>query len=309
MKNRGRKWAKRSAYPISSSPLYKLRSRSRLASLLGLSNAELRRLTKGNERYREFDIPKKTGGARHVENPARSLKIVQARLAELLMRIAPPDYLFCPVRGRSYVTNAARHVGNRAVRCLDIKTFFPSTKARRVFWFFSKILQCARDVAGLLTEVATYEGHLPTGSPLSPILAYFAHIDMWEAIGKFCDSQGFILTVYVDDCTISGEKVAARDVWEIKQMIFKSGLRYHKEKAYFDKPAEVTGAILLNGTMTVPNRQLLKLKRARTEFALASEERQRKIDSQINGLRGQVRQIKALGVSLRTSGNTQTSTS
>ncbi len=283
--------AKQAGYDIVASPLYKLRSRSKLAKLLRISNGDLRRLCHGDALYREFDLPKKSGGMRHVENPARPLKLAQAHLARLLSRIAPPDYLYCPVRGRCYVSNALQHAGHRVVRSLDIKKFFPSTTSSRVFWFFHKILRCERDVAGVLARLSTYKSHLPTGSPLSPILAFFAHIDMWEAIADICRSRGFTLTVYVDDCTVSGQHVTKRDMWLIKQEIHRTGLRYHKEKAYFDGFAEVTGVILRDRTVVAPNRQLLKLRQADVALPLADEAQRRNLENKIAGLRGQLRQI------------------
>jgi hypothetical protein len=165
---------KRRLYTLNQSPLFKMRNHRKLAALLDMPLAELRRLRHSDTLYTEFDIPKKSGGARHVENPRRPLKLAQARIARLLSRIVPPDYLFCPVKGRSYVTNAAQHRDNRIVRCLDIRKYFPSTPAYRVYWFFRNIMRCDADVAETLMRLATYQGHLPTGSPLSPIMAYFA---------------------------------------------------------------------------------------------------------------------------------------
>lgn len=105
------------------------------------------------------------------------------------------------------------HVGNRVVRCLDIKTFFPNTPSRRVYWFYRSILGCSSDLAGLLTKLSTYQGHLPTGSPLSPILAFFTYHDVWGRIAELCAAKGHTLTVYVDDITISGVRVSDADVW------------------------------------------------------------------------------------------------
>ena len=181
-----------------------MRSHRKLAALLEIPVADLRKLCHSDQLYTEFDIPKKNGSRRHVENPTRKLKQIQARIARLLSRIAPPDYLYCPVKGRSYVTNAAQHLGNRVVRCLDIKKYFPSTSSHRVRWFFRSVMQCENDLADTLTSLSTYRGHLPTGSPLSPILAYFAHHDIWEAVSQVARSNGLTLTIYIDDVTVSG---------------------------------------------------------------------------------------------------------
>ena len=49
----------RPTYLLNQSPLYKMRNRSKLAALLGVTGAELRALTTGDALYSEFDIPKK----------------------------------------------------------------------------------------------------------------------------------------------------------------------------------------------------------------------------------------------------------
>lgn len=286
---------KRGGYPISASPLYRLGSRSKLAKLLGVSNRELRDLQAGDSLYTERDILKANGkGVRHIENPTRALKVVQAKLAKLLMRVKPPGFLFCPVKGRSYVDNAAQHLGARTVRCLDIKAFFPSTPSRRVFWFFRSVMGCEPDLAGLLTRLSTYNGHLPTGSPVSPILSYFAFTDMWAEIAAFCAAKGLTLTVYIDDCTISGPRVTHADMWSVKQTIFGRGLRYHKEKVYRGGFAEVTGAILRDGRITVPNRQMKKLHAIKRDIAVCGGVQASAVLDAQRGLEAQVAHFSAV---------------
>lgn len=280
-------------YDLNQSPLYRLSNRKKLADLLRISTRELRMLSKqADGLYREFSVPKKNGGMRDVENPARQLKLVQARLARWLSRIAPPDYLFCPVKGRCYVSNAARHRGQRVVRCLDVRKYFPSTPARRVFWFFHSVMKCERDIAATLTALATYQGHLPTGSPLSPILAYYAHYDVWQAVAAICRAHGYTLTVYIDDVTVSGSSVSAAVMWQIRQAIHRSGLRYHKEKAYFDCPSEITGVIVNGDKLVAPNRQLKKVANVRRQIRVVKrEEDKTKLQEKLSGLRAQARQI------------------
>lgn len=282
----------RQRHPLDQSSLYKLRSRSKLARLLGVTLAQLSALAMGDCLYTEFDIPKKYSlGSRHVENPQRPLKLVQARLARLLARIEPPDFLFCPVKGRCYVSNAAAHRNNRMIQCLDIKAFFPSTPQRRVFWFYHQIMKCERDIAGLLAKLACFQGHLPTGSPLSPIIAYFAYYDLWESIDQFCKKRGFTFTVYVDDVTISGAKVPRSAIWEVRQMIRKAGLHYHKEKTFVDGAAEITGVIVGDGQLCAPFRQHKKMREARLLLSSAVEEDRAAHTARMAGIRGQIKQI------------------
>lgn len=283
----------RATHPLHQSPLFKLQARGKLARLLHISPAQLRALESGGIQYKEFERPKKNGtGNRRVEHPCRELKRVQARLARILGAITPPDFLFCPVKRRCYVTNAATHKGNRVVQCLDIQKFFPNTPQRRVFWFFQSVMQCKRDMAGLLAELACYQGHLPTGSPLSPIMAYFAFYDLWEKIAAFCTAKGYTFTVYIDDVTVSGTHVSTSDMWQIRQMIHGHGLIAHKAKTYVDRPAEVTGVIIRGDKLEAPFRQHRKKHEAKALLGSTLELDERNaLLGRISGIEGQIRQI------------------
>jgi hypothetical protein len=285
----------RKRYPLNQSPLFRLTKRAKLAQLLGITDRELRWLTKNADMlYREKDRPKKNGnGLRHIEDPRRLLKKVQSSLAQLLSRIDPPGFLFCPVKGRDYIANAAQHRGNRIVRCLDIHKYFPSTRAQREFWFFNKVLCCERDLAGTLTRLACYKEHLPTGSPLSPILSYFAHSDVWASVAQICDAHDCTLTVYIDDVTVSGATVSEAMMWEIRKAIHRAGLRYHKEKLYVERPAEITGVIVDGDVLRPPHRQHKKIRVG--EANLKAEKKPflaQKISGQLTGLKGQLEQIR-----------------
>lgn len=280
----------RKKIPLNQSRLFKVSSPARLAQVLGLTDNALKALIAKADDYYEFDIDKKGGGKRHVENPAAPLKVVQAKIAKFLAAIDPPDFLFCPVKGRCYVTNAAAHRDNRVVRCLDIKKFFPSTPSRRVFWFFETIMKCRTDVASILTSLSTFQGRLPTGSPLSPIMAYFAYYDLWAKLDTFCRERNYVMTVYIDDVTISGARVPSSDVWLIKKMIHGYGLRYHKEKSFIDRPAEITGVIVKGDRLAVPHRQHLKRRDARRDM-LAGIGEDRVLKGRLAGLDGQIKQV------------------
>ncbi len=281
-------------YALKSSPLYRLPSRRKLAGLLNVSETDLARLTGQGKLYSYFEVAKKSGGTRQVENPKQELKRVQARVAKLLSRIAPPDYLSCPVKGRSYVTNAGRHRESRVIHSLDVKKYFPNTPQRRVYWFFHEVMRCAPDVAAILARLACCEGHLPTGSPLSPIMAYYAFYDAWEKIASVARENDCILSVYIDDVTISGRRVPEEMIWKIKEILYGAGLRYHKEKRAVDRPAEITGVIVREGALAVPNRQRLKLRSLeRDKIGVRNENEAKSLAGRIAGLQGQIAQIIA----------------
>ena len=281
-------------YPLHQSPFFKLPSRKRLAELLFVSTTGLKHLAECADEYRCWDEPKKSGGTRRIEAPPEPLKIVQRRISDLLQRIDPPPFLMAPVRRRSYVHNAAVHVGARAFRLLDVEDFFPSCTDKRVFWFFNKKMQCQPDVAAILTKLATINGHLPQGSPCSPILAYFAYCDMWEEIHAIVVRAECKLSIYADDITISGDVIFERDAWSIKQVLHRAGHQYSrkKERSIIGKPADITGVIVTGDDLLLPNRQHRELARVRKERqATTTGDDRQKLDRKIRGRVAQAEQI------------------
>jgi hypothetical protein len=153
-------------------------------------------------------------------------------------------------------------------------------------------MECSSDVAALLADIGTYKGHLPTGSPLSPILAFYAHYELWEKVHEIVRSAGGTDSLYIDDLTISGDKVPTRVMWEVRKNIHRAGLRYHKEKTFIDRPAEITGVIVSGDRLLAPNRQLLKRHRAEQALSKATGDTETLIlKQQIRGLVGQLKQI------------------
>lgn len=275
-------------------PFFRLRSKAKLASLLHLSVDKMQMLASEDGLYFDFNKPKSSGGIREISAPRDDLKAVQSRIADLLRRIAPPDYLFAPVKGRSYVDNAAQHQGAASVRLLDIEDFFPSCTANRVIWFFSKRMECSPDVAAIICGIVTRNGALPQGSPCSPILAYLSYIDMWEEIAKVVRTNGCRLSVYADDLTISGSVVPERAIWDIKQALHKYGHRYNasKERSKHLKPVEITGVILTRSRLLAPNRQHKKLHAVKQELGKArSPKRRGTLEAELKGRIAQMEQI------------------
>ncbi len=283
-----------SSHPVHQSCLYRLSSRAKLAKLLPASLKELETLADTTGRYACWDEPKKNGGTRRIEAPHDNLKAVQKRIADLLQRIVAPDFLMAPVKGRSYVDNAAAHIGARAFHLLDIEDFFPSCTSKRVYWFFNKRMLCSPDVAALLTKLTTYNDHLPQGSPCSPIMAYFAYEDMWDEINKIVTASDCTLSIYADDITISGRVIYAKDVWTVKSCLYRFGFRHspHKERALIDKAADVTGVIVKGARLLLPNRQHEKLDRLNRALRKSRSDSERgSLQRQLRGRIAQAGQI------------------
>lgn len=297
------------AYTLRDSPFFRLRSRKRLAEVLQISDNALCRLTSEDGLYERRWKHKKEKNTwlnyqpspeiahlyRSIDIPDGGLKTVQSRVAKLFSRITPPEWLFSPVKGRSYVDNAARHKGARAFWLLDIADYFPICTANNVAHLFHTQLECSPDVTSILVKLTTHNECLPQGSPCSPILAYFSNIEMWLTIANIVSEAELVHSVYADDITISGNTVRKEVIWQIKLAVHKHGLRIKSEKelSIVDAPADITGVIIKGDKTMLPNRQLKRLfelrgerQRARGSLAKAA------LDIQIAGRLAQKRQVE-----------------
>ena len=283
-------------HPLDQSRLYAVQSRSRLAASFGLTRAGLDAVLAADRPYsqRSKEIARSgTTKIRMIQEPRGALRPIHATVRKALSRIEPPDFLFCPVRRRSYVSNAAQHIDAKMVRTLDIKAYFPSTPSHRVYWFFHTIMRCSPDVASVLAQLLTVEGHLATGSTVSPILSFFAFYDMWLNIAQIAKDASCTLSVYMDDITLSGDTVPERVVWAIRKQIHSRGLHYHKERHYTKRVSEVTGTLIRDGRTIVPNRQRKKAYDIRMKLVAAVDPAETaKLESSLRGLNEQRKQVE-----------------
>jgi retron-type reverse transcriptase len=249
-------------YPLEQSKFYKVTTRRKLASIFGITEVEIHKLWAMPIPFSSRQIEVLRNGViktRHVQEPRGTLRPIHSRTRKLLSRIEPPDFLFCPVKGRSYVGNAAVHINSKEIRTLDVANYFPSTPRHRVFWFFETVMKCNRDVASILAKLLTANGNLATGSTVSPILSFYAFRDMWLTIADLARAANCTLSVYMDDVTVSGESVPESLMWQIRQQVHSRGLKYHKERHYRGGMGEVTGVIVRDQKTVLPNRQRKKV--------------------------------------------------
>ena len=154
-------------------------------------------------RYREFTIPKRSGGTRRILAPEDDLKSLQRTILRRLLRrlrVHPAAMGF--ERGRSIVTNARPHQGHAVVLRLDVVDFFPSTRAERLGAYFRRI-GWNRPAADVLVRLCSYEGGLPQGAPTSPRLSNLVNYRLDARLSGMAARLGAIYTRYADDLTIS----------------------------------------------------------------------------------------------------------
>lgn len=166
-------------------------------------DVEVARLRAMQPQYREFTIPKRSGGRRRILAPKPELKTLQRRiLRRLLGRLKVHSAAMGFQRGRSIVTNARAHQGQAVVLRFDVQDFFPSTAANRVRQYFRRI-GWNRPATELLMRLCTRENGLPQGAPTSPRLSNLVNYRLDARLSGMATALGGVYTRYADDITIS----------------------------------------------------------------------------------------------------------
>jgi len=150
-------------------------------------------------------------------------------------------------------------------------------------------MKCEKDVAGLLANISSVDGKLPTGSCLSQILAYYSHKKMFDDLSELANRNNLNISVYVDDIAISGRKASNRVMYEAIKIIKKSGLETRRSKVRRykrGKPKLVTGVIVTESSIKLPNSRHLKLHQAKK--TLLRELRSKIPVKNINSLNGMI---------------------
>ena len=278
-----------------------------LAERLELSDGQLAWLadTRGWERtvdreqlrnYRYRWLPRRSGLPRLVEAPKARLKEVQRWvLHEILDHVPPHAASHGFVRERSVLTHAAVHTGQGVVVRLDLRDFFASVAAGRVYGLYRALgyeVSIARTLTGLCTntipttiwsarqppaqpglvqphfwlgrQLAT--AHLPQGAPTSPALANLVAFGLDRRLTGLSAALGMRYSRYADDLTFSGPHMtrsANRTLLSAATEIIRAeGFRLHPDKSTLRSAAQrqlVTG-VVVNQRINAPRDDYDRLK-------------------------------------------------
>ncbi|CAI8879105.1 RNA-directed DNA polymerase [Pseudomonas brassicacearum] len=263
------------SYNISQSALYKTSSKSKLAAIYSLSVSQLLNSI-GN--YKRFEMtpkadPFNTGKqpkSRWVQKPKGKLLAIHERTLKLLRCVQVPEYMQSALKGISYKRNAESHLAGRMVATLDISSFFRSTTKSQVFNFFREQLECPGDIAKIYADLVTCDDCIPTGSPLSPLLSYYANKPLFDELSVLAKSLDLNFTCYVDDLTFSGNHIKLNFLWKIEKIIKKYGHSTASKKTKIfgpDTPKHITGTVIENGVLKVPNVRFRKIRLIKSALA------------------------------------------
>lgn len=162
------------------------------------------------KRDRTRPFQKKTKAAkkkpRIIDNPDELLKSMQTKINKTLLKpLAFPYYLCGGVPGKTVLDNVLLHLGAPTLVTVDIKSFFRKITNRQVYRVWREVLDCSPRIAALLTQLTTFERHLPQGAPTSSLLANLVIFSIDPPIRKECARLGIQYSTWVDDLAFSGK--------------------------------------------------------------------------------------------------------
>ncbi len=256
---------------------------SDVARLLGYKPRSLSYLVykkSDEEKYKTFQIAKKSGGTRTISSPISELQLLQQRLNGLLLDCLDEIDALNGFRTntshgferkRSIITNALEHRNRKHVFNVDLEDFFGSIHYGRVIGLLTKDRNFALDVgvAKVLAGIACTERGLPQGSPCSPVFANLVARVLDSRLRTLASANRCTYTRYADDITFStnlnifpsgiasiGEGNAHEWVpgEELSAKIAHCGFRINKTKTrmqYRDSRQVVTG-LIVNRKVNVP---------------------------------------------------------
>lgn len=251
----------------------------RLAWLAHRFELHRRPKTERAAHYHYAWIDKRSRGRRLIESPKPRLKAAQNRiLREILDRVPAHASAHGFVIGRSPLTNAEPHIGQRVIVKLDLENFYPGISFNRVVAIFRGLGYCREAAIWLallttsrlpddLLDELTKPGaprfgdwidsvvygprHLPQGAPTSPTIANLSAFSLDLRLSGLARSFGIEYTRYADDLTFSGDEKFLRSLAVflplVEQIIKSCRFRVNKKKRRVIRNSQrqqVTGVVV-----------------------------------------------------------------
>ena len=220
-------------------------------------------------RYFQFQIPKKKKGEyRTITAPNAGLKSIQKCINALLLdqiNVHPAAFGFVP--GKSIVDNAKVHLGQNYIYNIDLKDFFPSVKAGRVFACLQlPPFSYDKETASMIADLCSQEGVLPQGAPTSPTLTNIVCYRLDWRLSKLAKRYNMRYSRYADDITFSSMSnlfhADGKFVKELRRFIEKEGFVINDAKTrintYYQRQ-EVVG-LTINEKPNVPEKYVKQLR-------------------------------------------------
>lgn len=214
--------------------------------------------SKAEDLYIYRKKPKENGKFRTISAPKPFLKRIQSKIHKLLQELMISEFSHGGVKGRSNLTNAKIHTGNKELYSLDFKNFYPGISHQRIYRLFCCEFDCSPDVARMLTRLCTVRGEVPQGSPTSSDLANLVHIKPGKRLSGLAKKyQINNYSHYIDDLSFSGQVIPSSFKKTAKEIIAQHGFELNLSKEISrgrHQSQIVTGVCVNNKKITLPKK-------------------------------------------------------
>lgn len=190
-------------------------------------------------------------------------------------------------KGSSTTNNAEPHKGANAVLTIDLKDFFPTVKRNQVYSIF-RTIGYNTAISTILTNICTFEGSLPQGSPCSPKLANLSAWTLDVRVQGYVGKRGVTYTRYADDLSFSALNPSkiTKIIPMIKSIINNENFEVNPEKtriAGLARAKIITGLILTDNTYGVGKQKYKALRSKIYHLTLDAEQMNTKLFYEVNG--------------------------
>lgn len=238
--------------------------RQELLDFFTISEEQLNRIiVRSPHTYKQYNIPKKSGGFRTISQPARATKHLQHWLMnnifnELNIHRAAAAYQ----EGCSIKKNAQYHSNNSYIAKFDFISFFPSikgedVKAHLIRHFGDKLTENDLNDIVRISCIKLNGGSdfsLSIGAPCSPIISNSILYEFDRRVVDWCSENNVRYTRYADDLTFSTNvqgttSYIEKHIRDIVRNLEYPSLRFNRKKTIqLSKKYQrkVTGLILTN---------------------------------------------------------------
>ena len=245
-----------------------------------------------HELYREFHIPKKSGGLRKIDAPNQELMDALRNLKQIFeedFRALYHTSAFAYIRHRCTIDAMKRHQANESkwYAKYDLHNFFGSTTLEFMMRMFSMIYpfsevvksEDGRNQLRTALELCTLDGGLPQGTPISPLITNIMMIPVDFTLSNTLrdfNRQRFVYTRYADDFQVSSRyDFSYREVEDLISTVlrnFEAPFEINREKTRYGSNAGRNwnlGVMLnKNNEITVGHKKKRQFKAMLTSFVL-----------------------------------------
>ena len=213
-------------------------------------------LTRKDSYYKTFNVKKKNGSYRTINEPLNQLFTIQKEFSLFfLMNRSKNENSHGFELNKSIITNANKHVNKKIVLNIDLENFFLNISTSRIVEFLIKKFNVSEIKATKIADILTYKNSLPQGSPSSPIISNFICEKLDLELYKYCRRFNITYTRYADDMSFSFsfDKLPKFQVNNIISIIEQNGFKINKAKYryYYGNTRQIVTGLVVNEKVNV----------------------------------------------------------